>query len=74
MKLYTKTICGKCMFVKSMINGLGVDCEFINMDENEEARQLVLAAGLMTAPVLEIDGELIGHEGEIMERLQALEG
>ena len=70
MKLYTKTICGKCAWVKSEIEENGLEVEVINMDHDEEAKQKVIAAGFMAAPVLEIDGEMIGDVLKIVQKLE----
>ena len=59
IKLYTKTVCGKCMLVKMWLANSGLDYEIINTDENEEAKELVLSKGFMSAPILEVEGEFI---------------
>lgn len=70
MKLYTKTVCGKCAWVKSEIEQRGLEVEVINMDHDEEAKQKVVDAGFSTAPVLEVAGELIGDVTKIIQKLE----
>ena len=69
MKLYTKTVCGKCLFVKSQLQSKGFEYKEVNLDHDEKAKQKVLDAGFMTAPVLEVDGKMLTN-GEIMEFLE----
>jgi len=70
MKLYTKTICPKCMWVKSELQQAGLEVEVINIDHNEEAKQKILNEGFLSVPVLEIDGELIGDVKEIISKIE----
>lgn len=67
--LYSKTICGQCMFVKSQLKGKNITYVEKNMDTDEVAKQKILDAGIMSAPVLEVDGDLL-VKGEIMEFLE----
>ena len=39
MKLYTKTICPKCLLVKSELQRAGLEADIINIDEDEQAKQ-----------------------------------
>ena len=66
MKLYTKTVCPKCMFIKNEIERLKLDVELINMDKVPEARELVLSKGIMAAPVLELKGEFYADNKQIL--------
>ncbi|CAM5193932.1 Glutaredoxin 3 OS=Ureibacillus acetophenoni OX=614649 GN=SAMN05877842_10664 PE=4 SV=1 [Ureibacillus acetophenoni] len=70
MKLYTKTICPKCMWVKSELQQAGLEVEVINIDHNEEARQKILNEGFLSVPVLEVNGELIGDVKEIISKIE----
>lgn len=72
IKLYTKTVCPKCMLVKSTLSGEGIEFEAINIDENEEAKNKVVEAGFMAVPILEVNGELIGDFGEIQNAISEL--
>ena len=72
MKLYTKTICPKCILVKGTIERKGLDVEILNTDHNEEAKQVLIDNGIMAVPVLEVDGELIIDVAKQMELLEDL--
>lgn len=72
MKLYTKTICPKCLWVKDTIKRKGLDVEILNTDHNEEAKQVLIDNGIMAVPVLEVDGELIVDVAKQMELLEDL--
>ena len=70
MKLYTKTICPKCMWVKAELQNAGIEVEMINIDHNEEAKQTILAKGFLSVPVFEINGEFIGDVKEIISKIE----
>lgn len=67
--LYSKTVCGTCLFVKNQLGLKGITYVEKNMDTDDVAKQKILDAGIMSAPVLEVDGELL-VKGEIMEFLE----
>ncbi len=70
MKLYTKTICPKCMWVKSELQRVSLDVEIINIDHDEEAKQKILNEGFLSVPVLELNGELLGDVKEIISKIE----
>lgn len=72
MKLYTKTVCPKCMRVKASINDKELNCEYVNIDQNEDAKNLIIDKGFMMVPVLELNGEFIGDTSVIEEKLEEL--
>lgn len=54
MILYTKTVCPKCMLVKSELNVAGLEgkYEIINIDKDEQAKEKIINAGFMSVPIL----------------------
>lgn len=76
MKLYTKTVCPKCMLVKSELTvaGLAGQFETINIDTDEAAKEKIVSAGYMTVPILEIDGELLHDFHDINNAIMKLVG
>ena len=74
MKLYTKTICPKCMWVKAELQNAGIEVEMINIDHNEEAKQKILSEGFLSVPVLEVDGEFLGDVKEIVSKIELVTG
>ncbi|KGR92337.1 glutaredoxin [Ureibacillus massiliensis 4400831 = CIP 108448 = CCUG 49529] len=70
MKLYTKTICPKCMYVKSEFQRAGIHVEIINIDHDEKAKQKIVQAGFLTVPVLDYNGQLIGDVKEIVSTIE----
>ena len=70
MILYTKTVCPKCMLVKSEMARLGLELEIKNMDHDEEARQLVLDKGFMAAPILQVGDDWYSDVSEIINQLE----
>lgn len=73
MKLYTKTICPKCLWVKSELMQAGFDSvEMINIDHNEQAKEKIMNAGFMSVPILEVEGELIHDVQAIVSRIEML--
>ena len=76
MKLYTKTVCPKCMLVKSELTvaGLVDQVETINIDHDELAKEHIMNAGFMSVPILEIDGELLHDFHDINAAITRLVG
>lgn len=72
MKLYTKNICPKCMLIKTVLNGAGLEFETVNIDEDEKAKELVVSKGFMSVPILEVDGEFIGEVVQIQSKISEL--
>lgn len=72
MKLYTKTVCPKCMWIKSEVQRSGADAEIVNIDHDESARERLISAGIMAVPVLEVDGRLIVNPEEMMKEMERL--
>lgn len=70
MKLYTKTVCPKCLWVKSELQRNGIEAEMINIDHNEQAKQKIIDAGFFSVPILEAEGEFIGDVTEIISQIE----
>jgi glutaredoxin len=70
MKLYTRTVCPKCMWIKSELQRAGVEVEIINVDHNAEAFERLVAAGAMSVPVMEVEGEFIFDTNEMVKQLE----
>lgn len=69
MKLYTKTVCPKCMLMKFELNKLGLEGKYdvINIEHDELAKQKLLSSGFLSVPVFEMDGELMNDVKQIKE-------
>ncbi|AJK88748.1 glutaredoxin [Lysinibacillus fusiformis] len=72
MKLYTKTICPKCLWVKSELQRAGLEAEIVNIDHDEQAKQTIIDAGFLSVPVLEVDETFIGDVQEIVSRIEMI--
>lgn len=72
MKLYTKTICPKCFWVKSELQRAGLEVDVINIEQNEHAKKTILNAGFLSVPVLELEGQFIGDVKEIVSQIELL--
>lgn len=72
MKLYTKTICPKCLWVKSELEVANLQVEVVNIDHDESAKQAVVDAGFMAVPVLEVNGEWFAETHVIMDCIATL--
>lgn len=72
MKLYTKTVCPKCMWIKSEIQRCNLEVELVNIDHDEEARERLIEAGIRGVPVLEVDGNLILDPEEMLKQMEQL--
>lgn len=72
MKLYTKTICPKCLWVKSELQRAGLEAEVINIDQDEQARQIIIDAGFFSVPIIEFEGKFIGDVKEIVSKIELI--
>jgi glutaredoxin len=74
MKLYTKTVCPKCMLIKSELNVAGLEGQFetINIDQDNSAKEKIVNAGFMSVPILEVGGKLIHDFAEMNEYINKL--
>lgn len=74
MKLYTKTVCPKCMLIKSELSVAGLEGQFetINIDHDDSAKEKIVNAGFMTVPILEVGGKLIHDFSEMNEYINKL--
>ncbi|MDF2721428.1 MAG: glutaredoxin [Paenibacillus sp.] len=70
MKLYTKTVCPKCIWIKSELKRSGLDAHIINIDQDEEARERLIESGIMSVPAMEVDGVFICDPEEMVKRLE----
>ncbi|MFB7817237.1 glutaredoxin family protein [Paenibacillus chitinolyticus] len=70
MKLYTKTVCPKCMWIKSEIARSGIVVEIVNIDHDEAARERLVEAGVMSLPVMEAGGEFIFDTNEMVKLME----
>lgn len=69
MKLYTKTVCPRCLWIKSEAERSGMEVEVIHIDHDPDARERLVKAGIMSVPALEADGQFLTHPEAIVERL-----
>lgn len=72
MKLYTKTVCPKCMWIKSEVQRSGAAVEIVNIDHDELARESLISAGIMAVPVLEVNGRMIVDPEEMMKEMELM--
>lgn len=70
MKLYTKTICPKCLWVKSELTQAGVSYEMVNIDHDTNAFKKITAAGIMAVPVLEVGGAMLTEMPAILAAIE----
>lgn len=73
MIVYSKTICPKCLWVKSELQQKGLEYQEINIDNNADARQKIIDAGILSVPIVEINGELISDMPNIMAQIAAMQ-
>lgn len=55
LKLYTKTVCPKCVVAKAMLNGNNIQFEAINVEQDEEARFKLKELGFLSVPIAELN-------------------
>lgn len=66
LKLYTKTVCPKCLWVKSELVAKGIDVEVVNIDHEENARTFLQQQGVLAVPVLQTADELLVTTASIL--------
>lgn len=57
--LYTKPRCVQCTATKRSLDKLGLEYTTIDVSQDKEALGRIIAAGHLSAPVVEIDGEIV---------------
>jgi glutaredoxin 3 len=72
MKLYTKTVCPKCLWIKSEIQRSAMEADIVNIDRDEEARERLIEAGILSVPVLEVNGRWIVDPEEMLRQLECV--
>lgn len=55
--LYTRTVCPKCMLVKTLLDGAEVPYKTVNLDFDEKAESELKEKGFMGLPIALDDGE-----------------
>lgn len=70
LKVYSKTVCPKCMALKRDLHREGIEFEDINIEHDEKAMKKIVEAGLSSLPTVELADETLvsGYE----QVLQAL--
>ena len=57
--VYTTSTCPHCVTAKEYLQEKGVDFTEKNVQQDNEARKMLMEKGIMAVPVIEIEGELI---------------
>jgi len=73
LKLYTKTICPKCVVAKSFFNGNDVKFEVVNIDQDVEAKQKLIELGFMSVPIVEHDENFYSNMTEFQQLVDDLQ-
>ena len=55
--IYTRTVCPKCMLVKTLLDGAEVPYDTVNLDFDKEAEVELTEKGFMGLPIALCDGE-----------------
>lgn len=73
MKLYTQTVCPKCMLVKFSLENAGAldKLKIINLDDHPDVRAELktneLSKNLQSLPILEYDGKFTNNQQDIIQ-------
>jgi len=73
--LYQFEECPYCARVRAKLKELGMEYEKINVPRDKESpirRMIAEKSGVMTVPVVEIDGKFTGESAVIIEKLERL--
>lgn len=72
MKLYTKTVCPKCMLVKTLLNEAGVNYEIVNIDFDNIAYEKIKEQGFLAVPIAEVDDKFYADIKDIQALIPVL--
>jgi glutaredoxin-like protein NrdH len=70
--VYTKPACVQCNMTYKALEKAGLDYEVVDISEDTEARDYVMALGYLQAPVVVVDGD--HWSGFRPDRIKALTG
>lgn len=68
--LFTKRICPKCMYIKNELERHEIQFESVNLDEDESAKNEIVSRGILSAPVLKVNGEFIYDVSKMVEMME----
>lgn len=74
MKLYTKTVCPRCLWILSEVRRSGKQVDIVNIDHDDAARERLVTAGMKSVPVLEADGEFWVRPDDMLAKLGVANG
>ncbi|WJH34459.1 glutaredoxin [Paenibacillus sp. CC-CFT747] len=74
MKLYTKTICPKCLWIKSEVQRSGLAVEIVNLDHDTAAQERLAEAGIRSVPAMEVHGQFLVDPNEMIKRMERKSG
>lgn len=72
VKIYTKTVCPKCIVAKGLFEGNEVEYEPVNIDHDAESKQKLIDLGFMGVPIVEHNGKFYKDMGEFQRLIDNL--
>lgn len=69
MKLYTKTICPKCLWVKAELKQKNIDVTEINIEHDDEACAFLQSEGVLAVPALQVGDTLYTTTADIFAQI-----
>jgi len=72
IKMYTKTVCPKCMVAKAFFTNNDVDFEVVNLDEDLESAEKLRKLNFMGVPIVEHEGKYYTNTAEFQELVDSL--
>jgi len=63
LTIYSKTVCPYCVQAKNFLKAKNINFREINIEEDEEARDLMVQKGLRTVPQIFMDGKIFVEGG-----------
>ena len=73
--LYQFDACPYCVKVKNKLDELGLKYKKVNVarsKKDKKRKEIASKSGVLTVPVIEIDGKFTGESGVIIEKLKKL--
>ena len=65
--VYSKNMCGYCVQAKNYLKSKDIEFKEINIEEQPEAREVILSEGHRMMPQIYIDGKSIGGYHQLIK-------
>jgi glutaredoxin len=68
-RVYGKPVCPFCTKAKKLLERKGLEFEYFDITQDEDAREVVLSSGYRTVPIVYLASELVGGYEQLSTQL-----